>query len=53
LQSIAFGGDDRKTLFVTDLTDPMDGDKPRYCGDSICVQAGIYKAQVNIAGFPF
>lgn len=51
--NIAFGGNDRKTLFVTGLTDPMEGDKPRYCGDSICLTAGIYTAQLNVPGFPF
>lgn len=51
--NIAFGGGDRKTLFVTGLTDPMDGENPRYCGDSICLSAGIYTAKLNVPGFPF
>jgi gluconolactonase len=51
--NVAFGGDDRKTLFVTGLTDPRDGDRPRYCGDTVCLPAGIYTAQLNVPGFPF
>ncbi len=51
--NIAFGGDDGKTLFVTGLTAPMDGDKPRQCGDVPCLKAGIYTAQMNVQGFPF
>lgn len=51
--NIAFGGENRKTLFVTGLTDPIDGDKPRYCGDSICLSAGIYSAKLNVPGFPY
>lgn len=51
--NVAFGGEDGKTLFVTGLTDPMDGDKPRLCGDSPCLKAGIYTAKLNVQGFPF
>lgn len=51
--NIAFGGEDRKTLFVTGLTDPRDGDQPRYCGDSVCLPASIYTARLNVPGFPF
>jgi gluconolactonase len=31
----------------------MDGDKPRLCGDSPCLKAGIYTAKLNVQGFPF
>lgn len=51
--NIAFGGDYGKTLFVTGLTDPMDGDKPRQCGDEPCLSAGIYTTTLNVQGFPF
>lgn len=51
--NIAFGGDDRKTLFVTALTAPMDGDKIRQCGESTCLKAGIYTAILNVPGFPY
>jgi gluconolactonase len=51
--NIAFGGDDRKTLFVTGLTAPMDGNKVRQCGDKPCFKAGIYTAKLNVQGFPF
>jgi gluconolactonase len=51
--NVAFGGEDGKTLFVTGLTDPMDGDKPRFCGNSPCLKAGIYTAKLNVQGFPF
>lgn len=51
--NIAFGGHDRKTLFVTGLTSPMDGNKPRVCGDKPCLKAGIYTAKLNVQGFPF
>ena len=51
--NVAFGGEDGKTLFVTGLTDPMDGDKPRFCGNSPCLKAGIYTARLNVQGFPF
>lgn len=51
--NIAFGGEDRKTLFVTGLTDPMDGDEPRLCGDSVCLSAGIYSVKLNVPGFPY
>ncbi|MGB0445504.1 MAG: SMP-30/gluconolactonase/LRE family protein, partial [Porticoccaceae bacterium] len=51
--NIAFGGENRKTLFVTGLTDPDDGDMPRYCGDSVCLSAGIYSAKLNVPGFPY
>lgn len=51
--NVAFGGEDRKTLFVTGLTNPMDGDEPRYCGDAVCLSAGIYSAKLNVPGFPY
>lgn len=51
--NIAFGGDDGKTLFVTGLTAPMDGNKLRQCGDKACLKAGIYTAKLNVQGFPF
>lgn len=51
--NIAFGGDDRKTLIVTGLTDPRDGDRLRQCGDSACLKAGIYTTRLNVPGFPF
>lgn len=51
--NVAFGGSDGKTLFVTGLTAPMDGDKPRLCGNEVCLQAGIYTTQLNVKGFPF
>ena len=51
--NIAFGGDEGKTLFVTSLTAPMDGDKLRYCGDAPCLKAGIYTTKLNVQGFPF
>ncbi len=51
--NIAFGGDQGKTLFVTGLTAPMDGDKRRLCGDSPCLAAGIYTAELNVQGFPY
>jgi len=51
--NIAFGGDDGKTLFVTGLTAPMDGNKIRLCGDKACLNAGIYTTKLNVQGFPF
>ena len=51
--NVAFGGDEGKTLFVTGLTAPMDGDKLRYCGDKPCLKAGIYTATLNVQGFPY
>ena len=51
--NVAFGGDQGKTLFVTGLTAPMDGDKLRLCGDKPCLKAGIYTAKLNVQGFPF
>ncbi len=51
--NVAFGGEDRKTLFVTGLTDPMNGDALRYCGESVCLSAGIYSAKLNVPGFPY
>ena len=51
--NIAFGGHDGKTLFVTGLTAPMDGDKLRQCGDKACLKAGIYTTKLNVQGFPF
>jgi len=51
--NVAFGGADRKTLFVTGLTAPMDGDKPRQCGQAPCLPAGIYTTKLNVQGFPF
>jgi gluconolactonase len=51
--NIAFGGDDRKTLFVTGLTAPMDGNQLRQCGDKACLKAGIYTTKLNVEGFPF
>jgi gluconolactonase len=51
--NIAFGGNDGKTLFVTTLTAPMDGDKRRLCGDTPCLKASIYTTKLNVQGFPF
>ena len=51
--NVAFGGDEGKTLFVTALTAPMDGDKLRLCGDAPCLAAGIYTAKLNVQGFPY
>lgn len=51
--NVAFGGDEGKTLFVTGLTAPMDGDKLRLCGDAPCLAAGIYTAKLNVQGFPY
>jgi gluconolactonase len=51
--NIAFGGEDGRTLYVTGLTDPMDGKKVRQCGDTVCLSAGIYSARLNIQGFPY
>ena len=51
--NIAFGGIDGKTLFVTGLTDPMNGDKLRQCGSKPCLTASIYTTQLNVRGFPF
>jgi gluconolactonase len=51
--NIAFGGEEGKTLFVTGLTAPMDGEKLRYCGDAPCLKAGIYTAKLNVQGFPY
>lgn len=51
--NVAFGGDDGKTLFVTGLTAPMDGGKPRQCGDATCLAAGIYTAKLNVQGFGY
>lgn len=51
--NVAFGGDEGKTLFVTALTAPMDGEKLRLCGDEPCLVAGIYTAKLNVQGFPF
>lgn len=50
--NVAFGGDDRKTLFVTGLTAPMDGNKLRLCGKAPCLKAGIYTTKLNVQGFP-
>ena len=51
--NVAFGGEDRRTLFVTSLTALMDGDKVRMCGDKPCLEAGIYTAQLNVQGFAY
>ncbi|MEP1444664.1 MAG: SMP-30/gluconolactonase/LRE family protein [Paraglaciecola sp.] len=51
--NIAFGAQGGRTLFVTGLTAPMDGDKPRLCGDTVCQSAGIYSAKLNVQGFPY
>lgn len=51
--NIAFGGVDGRTLFVTGLTDPMEGDELRQCGKKACLKAGIYTATLNVQGFPF
>lgn len=51
--NIAFGGDDGKTLYVTGLTAPMDGNKIRQCGDAACLKAGIYTTKLNVQGFPY
>lgn len=52
--NVAFGGEDRQTLFVTGLTAPMNdqGTGPRMCGKKGCLPAGIYTARTNIKGFP-
>jgi len=51
--NIAFGGDDAKTLFVTGLTAPMDGNEIRLCGEKPCLKAGIYSVKLNVQGFPY
>lgn len=51
--NIAFGGNDGKTLYVTGLTAPMDGDRIRQCGDAPCLKAGIYTTNLNVQGFPY
>lgn len=51
--NIAFGGEDGRTLYVTGLTAPMDGNKVRQCGDADCLSAGIYSARLNVQGFPY
>ena len=53
--NVAFGGNDRRTLFVTGLTNPQndDGSAPRLCGSTPCLPAGIYSAQLNVPGFPY
>ena len=51
--NVAFGGDDRKTLFVTSLTATMDGGTPRQCGGDPCLKAGIYTTKLNVQGFPY
>ncbi|WP_339721996.1 SMP-30/gluconolactonase/LRE family protein [uncultured Paraglaciecola sp.] len=51
--NIAFGGEDGRTLYVTGLTAPMDGNKVRQCGNADCLPAGIYRARLNVQGFPY
>ncbi|WP_166425824.1 SMP-30/gluconolactonase/LRE family protein [Paraglaciecola sp. 20A4] len=51
--NIAFGGNDGKTLFVTGLTAPMDGNNLRQCGRAPCSKASIYTTKLNVQGFPF
>jgi gluconolactonase len=51
--NVAFGGPDRKTLFVTGLTEPMNGKEIRQCGNKPCLKAGIYTTKLNVEGFPF
>jgi gluconolactonase len=51
--NIAFGGEDGRTLYVTGLTAPLDGNKARRCGDAACLSAGIYSARLNVQGFPY
>ncbi|MGK0304426.1 MAG: gluconolactonase [Gammaproteobacteria bacterium] len=51
--NIAFGGLDGKTLFVTGLSEPLDGNKRRQCGNETCLNAGIYTTKLNVNGFPF
>ena len=51
--NVAIGGEDGKRLFVTGLTNLMDGESPRQCGAASCLEAGIYTAQLNVQGFPF
>lgn len=51
--NIAFGGEDGRTLYVTGLTAPMDGNKVRRCGNADCLSAGIYSAKLNVQGFPY
>jgi gluconolactonase len=51
--NLAFGGEQRKTLFITSLTVPDGPDgKPRYCGDNPCYPASIFSLQLNVPGFP-
>ncbi len=52
--NVAFGGEDRKTLYVTGLTDPLLSDgTTRLCGGRPCAAAGIYAARLNVPGFPY
>ncbi len=53
--NVAFGGRDGKTLYVTGLTDPTEeqGTGPRQCGAEACLPAGIYRARLNVPGFPY
>lgn len=51
--NVAFGGEDGRTLYVTGLTVPMDGNKARQCGEVDCLSAGIYSARLNVQGFPY
>lgn len=53
--NVAFGGVDRKTLFVTSLTVPKNdaGTGPRRCGDTDCVPASIFSVKLNVPGYPY
>lgn len=51
--NIAFGGEDGRTLYVTGLTAPLDGNSVRQCGDAACLSAGIYSTRLNVKGFPY
>lgn len=53
--NVAFGGADRKTLYVTSLTVPQNdsGTGPRRCGDTDCVPASIFSVKLNVPGYPY
>ena len=53
--NVAFGGIDRKTLYVTSLTVPQNdaGTGPRRCGDTDCLPASIFSARLNVPGYPY
>ena len=53
--NVAFGGSDRKTLYVTSLTVPHNDSAtaPRRCGDTDCLPASIFSIKLNVPGFPY